>query len=184
MIKENFEKRRGKLMWRVYLWFSAFVGILILFLPVNAVFNQEGVARWFIFYITVAGITLVSYGALLRGWVNKSVEGEAKSRIAPQMKLRDGVAGEVEEVPLPAEDLELLYSLRELEEWFRMSCARYIKSPLMARRELERWYRLGITKEILIRNLKRRIKELEREVKRLKKTRKIEGEELTPILYS
>lgn len=173
MMKESIIKRREKLVWKVYWSVTATVGFLIMLLPVNMVMsNDGGLAEWFIFYVIVAGATLASYGAILKSRI--------KGKDVPVKKMNfirrnpSQIQGEVDGIKLPSEDMELLYSLRELEEWFRMSYVQNLRNPSLAKKEIEKWYRLGITKEILIRNLKRRIRELENELR----STKIEGEPL------
>ncbi|NOZ59812.1 MAG: hypothetical protein GXO66_09620 [Euryarchaeota archaeon] len=162
---EDYIKRKNRMAWSLYWSLTATVGMLIMLLPVNLVVNENGnLATWFILYIAFAGIALITYGAMLRGKMNMG-------NPIPVRRLPSGSPlGEVGNVSLPREDQELLYSLKELEEWFRDSssnAARW-RNPEAALKEIERWYRLGIIKEISIRNLRRRIRELEAELRQLR----------------
>ncbi|WP_456475148.1 hypothetical protein [Candidatus Pyrohabitans sp.] len=161
---EGYIKRKNKVVWSLYWSMTATVGMLIMLMPVNLVVNREGtLATWFILYVAFAAIALISYGAILKGRMNVS------DPIPVQRKISQPVLGEVHSINLPSEDIELLYSLKELEEWFRRSSVQNFKNPAIAAKEIERWYRLGVLKEINIRNMRRRIKELERELKSTKK---------------
>jgi|GEM_PF-2366696 hypothetical protein len=161
---ESYIKRKNKMVWSLYWSLTATVGMLIMLLPVNLVVNKEGnLATWFILYVAFAAIALITYGALLKGRMNVSDPIPVKKRISQP------VLGEVRGINLPSEDLELLYSLKELEEWFKRSKVQNLRNPTLAAKEIEKWYRLGIIKEINIRNLRRRIKELERELRSARK---------------
>lgn len=161
---ENYIKRKNRVVWSLYWSLTATIGMLIMLLPVNLVVTDEGnLAVWFILYLAFAAIALITYGALLKGKVNVSDPLPVKKRIS------QSVLGEVHSINLPSEDQELLYSLKELEEWFKSTRATNLRNPEVASKEIEKWYRLGIIKEINIRNLRRRIKELERELRSAKK---------------
>lgn len=164
LIDELEIKRKNKVVWSLYWSLTVTIGMLIMLLPVNLVVTGEGnLATWFILYITFATIALLTYGALLKERV------KAGNPIAVKKRISQSVLGEVRDINLPSEDQELLYSLKELEEWFKSSSATNLRNPQVATKEIEKWYRLGIIKEINIRNLRRRIKELERELRSAKK---------------
>ncbi len=162
---EDYLKKKNRMVWSLYWSLTAMVGMLIMLLPVNIVVNEEGsIATWFILYIAFAGIALITYGAMLKGKMNMA------DPIPVRRPPSTSPMGEVGGVNLPVEDQELLYSLKELEEWFRSSStgAASFRNPDAFRKEIERWYRLGIIKEINIRNLRRRIRELEAELNRIR----------------
>jgi hypothetical protein len=160
---EGYIRRKNRVVWSLYWSLTATIGMLIMLLPVNMVVTEEGsLATWFILYITFAAIALVTYGAILKGRANM---GDP----IPVRRLVREPLGEVRNISLPNEDQELLYSLRELEEWFRSSSRANLRNPEAVQKELEKWYRLGIIKEISIRDLRRKIKDLERELRSAKR---------------
>ncbi len=161
---ESYIKRKNKVVWSLYWSLTATIGMLIMLLPVNLVVTEDGnLATWFILYVAFAAIALITYGALLKGKVNVG------DPIPVKKKMPQPVLGEIQSIKLPSEDQELLYSLKELEEWFKSSSATNLRNPEVATKEIEKWYRLGIIKEINIRNLRRRVKELERELRSTRK---------------
>lgn len=155
---------KKRIIWRIF-WLNVIIFIgLILFLPLDAVIKGGKINPWFVAYTAVAFGTFIFYGSLVKSHMH--VAGESLYNVRKQIQdLEKKAAAEDDSVKLPPEDLELLNSLKELEQWYKEAMIKEImlRNPEERIKELEKWYRLGISKDITIRNLKRRLRELKRE---------------------
>jgi hypothetical protein len=165
--------------WRVF-WMLVIVVIgLILFLPVKLITTEQGLPEpWFIGYSAFA---VVSFSFLAVQIIKKrcvpGVPPSFLTNLPRDDEIDRRLPGDVD-VELPPEDRELLYSIRELMEWFeegKLTEARY-RDYRARLAELERWLRTGIEKDIEIRNLRRELKKLREELERMKAARDEAGE--------
>ncbi len=157
--------------WRIF-WILVIAVIgLILFLPVKLITTEQGFLEpWFIGYSAFAVVAFSFLAAqIMKKRCMPGIPPSFASAFIGRGEIDRRLPGDVD-VELPPEDRDLLYSVKQLIEWFeegKMTEARY--HDYRARiAELERWLRTGIEKDIEIRNLRKELKQLKEELERMK----------------
>ncbi len=151
--------------WRAFWVLLILVIGLILLLPMRIITTEQGYpAIWFLVYAGVAISAFVFLGGLIM-----------KKRFLPAVpppfvrvdEVDHPLPGDVK-VDLPPEDRELLYSVKELMDWFEEGKIKEARVHDYRARvaELERWFRTGIEKDIEIRNLRKELKKLKEELEK------------------
>lgn len=159
---------RKKTQWRVFWALVILVVGLVLFMPVKLITTERGYpALWFIAYTAFAISAFIVLGGLIMK--KRCLPAVPPPFIKSVSEVEQPLPGDVE-VELSPEDRELLYSIKELINWFeeeKIRKARY--HDYRARvAELERWLRMGIKKDIEIRNLRKELKQLKEELERVR----------------
>jgi hypothetical protein len=137
--------------WRVFLAWSVLFAGAVLLLPVDVISDRGGgLETWFVLYLASGASAISFMGMLIR--TGRTSRGSCTVCLQDDLSTWD-LEG------LDAEDRELLWSLRELREWYTESL-RQVLSGMHMKSALEKWYHLAITKEIEIRNLRRYLRQL------------------------
>jgi hypothetical protein len=159
---------KKKFQWRVF-WVSVILVVgIVLFLPMKLITTGQGyLAPWFIVYAAFATSAFAIIGGLI---LKKRCLPAVPPPFVKSVSEVESALPEDVEVELSPEDRELLYSIKELLDWFeegKITETRY-RDYRTRVAELERWLRTGIKKDIEIRNLRRELRKLREELERVR----------------